>query len=206
MPTFRYRAKTDSGEAVEGTIDAVTSDEAIEKISRQGYFPTSVEDVSAAPEESSPRLVYGRIRSRDVTEFSRQMSTLLKSGVPVLRALGVISEQSQSAAFKKILEEISTKMREGASMPSPNTSSEGCTYKSLKERYPSACRILPSRRPKITSIGRLRSQRRSGPRLRLAWPLSIWARFTEQGGKQIKPGSTSPRPFGPSSNARPKNT
>lgn len=118
MPTFRYRAKRDSGKTVEGTIQAETRDDAVEKISRDGYFPVSVEDVSARPRRSSSTAVSGRIRSRDITTLSRQLSSLLRSGVPLLRGLGVISEQSENANFKGMLDDIAGEIREGASFSS----------------------------------------------------------------------------------------
>ncbi len=118
MPKFRYCAKKGPEDTVEGTIEAETRDEAVEKISRSGYFPTSVEDVSAGPDRSGPNPSPGRIKSRDITTVSRQLSSLLKSGVPLLRGLGVISEQTENANLKGMLERISGEIREGASFSS----------------------------------------------------------------------------------------
>ena len=118
MPTFRYCAKKGPEDTIEGTIEAETRDEAVEKISQSGYFPTSVEDVSAGPNPSHPSPSPGRIRSRDITTVSRQLSSLLRSGVPLLRGLGVISEQAENENLKGMLERISNEIREGASFSS----------------------------------------------------------------------------------------
>lgn len=119
MPTFKYRAKKDDGDVVEGTIAAGTHDDAVDKISRIGYFPTAVEQIVDGPgKSSSSGLLTGRIRSRDITTFSRQLASLLKSGVPLLRGIEVIGEQSENARFKEMLDDISGKIKEGASFSS----------------------------------------------------------------------------------------
>ncbi len=118
MPTFKYCAKKGPEDTIEGTITAETRDEAVEEISRGGYFPTSVEDVSAGPDQSRPKPSPGRIKSKDITTISRQLSSLLRSGVPLLRGLDVISEQTENANLKGILERISSEIKEGASFSS----------------------------------------------------------------------------------------
>jgi type II secretory pathway component PulF len=118
MPTFRYRAKRDTGDTTEGTIEAQTEEGAIESINQMGYFPIRIEEVSSRSEPSSPGLFSGRIRSRDITTFSRQLSSLLRSGVPILHGLDVISKQSGNSNFKRILNHISGEIREGTSFSS----------------------------------------------------------------------------------------
>ena len=53
MATFKYRAKEDTGNTVEGVIEALTSEEAIEKIRQIGYIPVRVEEL-LSKESSSP--------------------------------------------------------------------------------------------------------------------------------------------------------
>lgn len=118
MPKFRYCARKGPKDTIEGTIEAETRDDAVEKISQGGYFPTVVEDVSISSGESAPSLSLGRIRYRDITTFSRQLSSLLRSGVPLLRGLGVISEQSENANFKRMLESMEQEIKEGESFSS----------------------------------------------------------------------------------------
>lgn len=123
MAKFAYRAKNGPQDIVEGSIEAQDRDQAVEKISRLGYLPVSVELDTLVPGAvvDSVRPVAGsssRVRSKEVTIFSRQLSSLIKSGVPILKALNIIAEQSESEVFRKILSQISLRVKEGKSFSS----------------------------------------------------------------------------------------
>lgn len=117
MPIFKYVAK-DGPRNVEGTIEAQTREEAIERVNGMGYLPVRVE--AKTGEELSKGVVsrslfVPRVKSKDVTVFSRQLASFVKSGVPILKGLSIIAEQSENPAFRKILEEIRDEIKEGAS-------------------------------------------------------------------------------------------
>src|SRR5512136_670371 len=102
MPTYKYRAKKGPEEPTEGIIEAQSEREAIDKISQMGYFPLSVqpEKITAQPQEAAlpGKYSYG-IRSSEITIFSRQLASLLKSGVPILASLNIIAEQCENRRF-----------------------------------------------------------------------------------------------------------
>jgi hypothetical protein len=50
----------------------------------------------------SGRALGGKIKGKEITAFGRQLSSLIRSGVPILRAIGIISEQSENPVFKKM--------------------------------------------------------------------------------------------------------
>ena len=102
---------------------AATEDEAVEKVSQLGHIPMRIEQVAAEKKrenadagsrvsfvekiKSKPGVALGRrIKGKEITAFGRQLSSLIRSGVPILRAIGIISEQSENPAFKKMLEQI----------------------------------------------------------------------------------------------------
>ena len=117
MPLFKYLAK-DGPKNVEGTVDAYSREEAIEKINDMGYLPVRVEarkDNESDQGVASRHIFAPRVRSKDVTIFSRQLASFVKSGVPILRGLSIISEQAENPAFRAILGEIRNEIKEGAS-------------------------------------------------------------------------------------------
>ncbi len=118
MPVFKYTAKKGPEETVEGTVDARSREDAVDMISAKGLFPMSIESVSSGPSRARRGPSRGRIRSRDITMFSRQLGSLLRAGVPLLNALNVIAEQSDSVGLRTILSEVSAEVREGASLSS----------------------------------------------------------------------------------------
>lgn len=120
MPIYVYRAKKGPRDVIGGTIEAENEREAIEKLSQTGYHPLRVEEKIKSEEIKARPLIRGgrRIRSREITIFSRQLASLLKSGVPILRALTIIAEQSQDRALKSILANIHDAVEDGAVLSS----------------------------------------------------------------------------------------
>ena len=125
MPLFYYRAKKGPEEIVDGLIDAPSVDAAIDKINAMGYLPIEVKEggrpVAAGEEQPAPALggtagvLHRRVTGRDITVFSRQLATLIKAGVPILRALTIIAGQSESAGLRAILAQVSRDVKEGKS-------------------------------------------------------------------------------------------
>lgn len=112
---YKYRAKKGVNEITEGTINAQSEKEAVEKISQMGYLPLHIEKASQFDKSQTfPVKLLGRITSAEITVFSRQLASLLKSGVPILRAIDIISEQSANANFKNTLNNIRGAIKDGA--------------------------------------------------------------------------------------------
>jgi general secretion pathway protein F len=118
MPTYYYKAKKGPEEVIDGKIVAQSEKEAIEKISAMGYLPINLRqeaDSSAAAGASGQPGGIDRVRipGRVITLCTRQLASLLKAGVPILRALKIISEQSDSAQLKMVLSSIHRAVKEG---------------------------------------------------------------------------------------------
>jgi len=120
MTIYKYRAKKDARESVEGRIEANSEKEAVEKINLLGYIPIEIKQESPTQLPSAGHLVKAspRLRSREITIFSRQLASLLKSGVPILRSLSIISEQSENRIFKSVLKNIHKDVEDGATFSS----------------------------------------------------------------------------------------
>jgi len=112
--SYRYIAATSQGRLVKGTIKAVDEIETERLLIRQGYRPMSVEVVPSmfSLEEAFPTLF--RVKPRDVIVFSRQLATLLRSGISLLPALEILQGQATSSrAFNKILASVIGELRSG---------------------------------------------------------------------------------------------
>ena len=121
MPTFKYRAKDGPVEIKEGVIEAQTREEAVEKISSQlGYLPMQIkEDTFAARSRPSfLALPFKRIKSRQITIFTLQLASLIKSGVPILHGLSIVAEQSENLHLRDMLNTIINEIRDGRTFSS----------------------------------------------------------------------------------------
>lgn len=124
MPVFGYRALDSRGKSISGTIDADSSGAAKDKLKRLGYFPTDVSEertkqptkVKIFGREFVLGEIFGRTRLSDVTIATRQLSTLLEAGIPLIQGLAAVIEQTDSLALKKVLTKIRDRVNEGSSL------------------------------------------------------------------------------------------
>ena len=102
---------------VEGVIEAPSESVAIEKINELGYVPIMVTGTSKSHEEPRAGITASRGGHHpQVVLFSRHLARLIKSGVPLLKAIQVLAEQSRESAFRNILESIESEIRKGKTL------------------------------------------------------------------------------------------
>jgi len=112
MPRFVYKAKDGPRRTVEGELDAETRSAAVARIDMMGYSPVWVRERA---EETSRRVRFRgrRIRQRDVTVFTRQLASLQRSGVPILRAMSTIGQQTENSRLRRIIKSLEDSIRDG---------------------------------------------------------------------------------------------
>ncbi|MFB3061618.1 MAG: type II secretion system F family protein [Candidatus Binatia bacterium] len=118
MRNFRYKAKDSRKEMITGILEAETEQEALAKLSKMGYFPLSIEREEASSEGQTDPLSLGfftRIRRRDITIFTRQLADLLEAGLPLMRGLEVLWEQTENRRLQEVLASLATQVKEGKS-------------------------------------------------------------------------------------------
>ena len=107
MPTYSYKVRNQTGEIISGVIDAPTTDAAAEQLFSKGYTPVKIE---AEAEIQSPAdkgwQIFDKVKDEDLIVFSRQLATLVTSGISFIRSLDTLSEQTKSRKLRKIIEEI----------------------------------------------------------------------------------------------------
>lgn len=121
MPYFSYKAKDRQGEIISGTLEADSRSSAVSRLQVMGYFPMSIASEGGGEEEgglaasitSLRDRVGGGIRSRDVTQFYRQMSDLIGAGVPLVKSLGIVKVQCLNPKLKALLSQIDQDVQGG---------------------------------------------------------------------------------------------
>ncbi len=104
MPTFTWEGKTKSGELRNGVMDADSADEAMAKIKAQGITPSKVK--KKAIEIKMPSFSSGGVSMKDLVIFTRQFSTMIDAGLPLVQCLDILSTQSESAGLKAVLRDV----------------------------------------------------------------------------------------------------
>ena len=117
MPQTEYKVKARSktGRLVESKMKASSEAEALTRVRQLGMTPIAVE-VGGTGLNREIRLGRGKVKLKDLAVFSRQFSTMLSSGLPILRCLSILAEQSDSARLKEILMEVREQVEKGDSL------------------------------------------------------------------------------------------
>lgn len=137
MAQFQYSGMDTQGKSVAGTIDAAQMQEAVAKLKGMGYFVTSVapartvvaskmgKDKSKSKAAASPKkkkakgagmnISFGaaKIKTKELTIITRQLATLIGSGLPLLRSLRVLREQRKGSA-SMVLAKLSDDIESGS--------------------------------------------------------------------------------------------
>lgn len=120
MPVFAYKGRNARGDLVEGTLDGEDSGAAADQLMNTGITPVEVMPFhrSRSGEADKPGWYKKLFADRPVSQidlmlFSRQMYTLLKAGVPIMRALAGLQESTQNPAFSAILQDLRESLDSG---------------------------------------------------------------------------------------------
>jgi type IV pilus assembly protein PilC len=140
MATFQYIAKDSSGAEKRGTIEAADRNAAIAAVRSQGLMPTALGEVkgtSSAPQAKKakapaakkakggalnkeikidiklPKWMQGKIKTKVLTQFTRQLATLVNAGLPLMRGLEVLKRQMKDPQMKEALDGISENIAAG---------------------------------------------------------------------------------------------
>lgn len=138
MPSFAYTAIDTQGAEISGLLDAPDVKQAAELLRGKGLFPTGVVPATAAaPGRGGPaaqpaapeirstvsglrfelRLPFARIvKPKELAVFTRQMATLLRAGMPMLRGLEVLARQERNAALRRIIDALAAAIRSGGTL------------------------------------------------------------------------------------------
>jgi type II secretory pathway component PulF len=123
MNSFRYQAVAAGGAAVEGLIEADDRRAALQLLGQRGLFPSHLEVCAAAGAAPASRPAAAaavpsgrRIKRRDVTAFTREMSALLGAGIPIPQALESLGAEEENPALKAVVVKVSETLRRGASL------------------------------------------------------------------------------------------
>jgi type IV pilus assembly protein PilC len=117
MPdTFTYRVRDRGGQVVTGQLIADSETLALARLREQGYSPLEIKKQSARGSGLNMQLTPKKVKLKELAVFSRQFATMINSGLPILRALAILSEQTSNSEFKRILTECRLDVERGASL------------------------------------------------------------------------------------------
>ncbi|MBE3097889.1 MAG: type II secretion system F family protein [Planctomycetes bacterium] len=123
MPLFEYEAVDSQGRDVKAEIDAASQKDAADKVRALGLFARDVRQKarrgpapSAEPKKKARTFAIGRVNAKQLTQFTRQMSTLQDAGLPILRSLRILEGQTKPGILKNALMDIIEDVEAGSTL------------------------------------------------------------------------------------------
>lgn len=138
MPRFNYVAMDAHGKETKGTLDVASQNEAIGRVKEMGLFPTKIVEVDKAREKGGDKKAKpaaaksgkkkgggmninikipglgGKVKSKVLTTFTRQLATLVDAGLPLLRGLRVLEKQERNPTLREIINELAIAIEGGS--------------------------------------------------------------------------------------------
>ena len=91
MPAFTYTARNAAGELKTATVEAATAQDVVAQLRRQRMTVVKVDENTKGPKKAK-----GGIKMRDVVIFTRQFSTMINAGLPLVQALDILAKQTEN--------------------------------------------------------------------------------------------------------------
>ena len=139
MPKFSYVAMDQKGKETKGTLEVASQNEAITRVKEMGFYPTKIVEVDKEKADKKAEKkgkttaakpgakkkkgmdiqikipgLSGRVKSKVLTTFTRQLATLVDAGLPLLRGLRVLEKQEKNVTLKGIIAELAVSIEGGS--------------------------------------------------------------------------------------------
>ncbi|MFV1951953.1 MAG: type II secretion system inner membrane protein GspF [Nitrospinota bacterium] len=121
MPVYEYKALNSKGKTVAGIIDADSSKTARLKLRKSGIFTTELkEDTRTSTKEPTKDIsistLLKKVKQQDISIMTRQLSTLVGAGLPLLEALNALVDQTSNPFLKKVIATVRERVNEGSTL------------------------------------------------------------------------------------------
>jgi type IV pilus assembly protein PilC len=100
MPAFTYTARALNGDLKSATIEAPNRDEVVAQLRKQRLNVVKIDEAKSAANTTKKKA--GKISMRDIVIFTRQFSTMINAGLPLVQALDILAKQSENKALKDV--------------------------------------------------------------------------------------------------------
>jgi len=100
MPAFTYTARNAAGELKTATVEAATAQDVVAQLRRQRMTVVKVD------ENAKPKKIKGGIKMRDIVIFTRQFSTMINAGLPLVQALDILAKQTENKVLSSVTRDI----------------------------------------------------------------------------------------------------
>ena len=113
---YKYKVRDRSGNLVNGTLMADSEQLVLQRLQEMGYTALETPKKQNSGMNLESNLHPGRVKLKELAIFSRQFATMVNSGLPILRALAILADQTDSKELAKVLTEVRVDVEQGSSL------------------------------------------------------------------------------------------
>lgn len=114
MPIFEYKVKRGKEDVSTGVMDAESRKAVVSQLREKGYFPISVTEAVSEEKQDVIREKLVRVRLKDRNVFFRQLANLIESGMPILRAMTTLKNQTRNKKMAQVIEDLRESIKNGS--------------------------------------------------------------------------------------------
>lgn len=115
MPKFQFKAVNMTGKTLEGIYEAPDQASVIEMIRQKNFYHLEVKELTERKDMKEIEL-FSKIKSKDLSIFCRQFASILKAGMPLIKCLSMLAEQTEKKSLKGITKDIREEVQKGSSL------------------------------------------------------------------------------------------
>lgn len=114
--TFAYTVRDGTGREITGSLEADNAETLAGKLRQMGYNVISVNEVKSSLGKKEIRIFGVRVKTQEVTIFTRQFATMINAGLPLIKCLSILAQQTESSALADIITDCQREVEAGRSL------------------------------------------------------------------------------------------
>ncbi len=117
MPqSFTYTVRDKNGREITGALEADNADVLAGKLRQMGYFVVSIDEVRVSLGKKEIHIFGVKVSTHDVTIFTRQFATMINAGLPLIKCLSILAQQTESKSLSDIISDCQKEVEAGRSL------------------------------------------------------------------------------------------
>ena len=115
MPKYSFTAINMSGKTMDGVYEAQNEQAVIDLLRQKSYYSLKLEEIVARKDVKEMEL-FSKIKTKDLSIYCRQFSSILKAGMPLIKCLNMLADQTENVTLKAITKNVNDEVQKGSSL------------------------------------------------------------------------------------------
>ncbi len=114
--TYSYRVRDRQGKIISGKLEADNETSVSQRLREMGYFVIGVEEEKVSLRKKELHIFKPKVKAKDITVFTRQFATMINAGLPLVKCLNILSEQTDSPVLTEVIADVQHEVEMGRSL------------------------------------------------------------------------------------------